>query len=68
MKEELKEASIEPLLQYFDKLIPLDKAERNLVRKDFIPVCSENGNMCCRKKCMYTVLLRCPWLFKNVSD
>ncbi|HNP23966.1 MAG TPA: Crp/Fnr family transcriptional regulator [Panacibacter sp.] len=35
MKEELKEASIEPLLQYFDKLIPLDKAERNLVRERF---------------------------------
>ncbi|MFY7840775.1 MAG: Crp/Fnr family transcriptional regulator [Lacibacter sp.] len=37
MKENLTEASIEPLLQYFEKLIPLNKEERELVREKFRP-------------------------------
>ncbi len=37
MKENLSEASIEPLLQYFEKLIPLNKEERELVREKFRP-------------------------------
>lgn len=37
MKENLQEASTEPLLQYFDKLIPLNKEERESVREKFRP-------------------------------
>ena len=37
MKENLSEASIEPLLQYFEKLIPLNNEERELVREKFRP-------------------------------
>lgn len=37
MKENLSDASIEPLLLYFEKLIPLDKEERELVREKFRP-------------------------------
>jgi CRP/FNR family transcriptional regulator, anaerobic regulatory protein len=35
MKEILSDPSIEPLLQYFEKLIPLNKEERELVREKF---------------------------------
>jgi CRP-like cAMP-binding protein len=37
MKENLSDASIEPLLHYFEKLIPLNKDERELVREKFRP-------------------------------
>ncbi|MBP6686428.1 MAG: Crp/Fnr family transcriptional regulator [Lacibacter sp.] len=37
MKENLSDASIEPLLHYFEKLIPLNKEERELVREKFRP-------------------------------
>jgi CRP/FNR family transcriptional regulator, anaerobic regulatory protein len=35
MKENLPEASIEPLLNYFEKLIPLNEEERELVSEKF---------------------------------
>ncbi|HEU4902722.1 MAG TPA: Crp/Fnr family transcriptional regulator [Flavisolibacter sp.] len=35
MKEDLTQASIEPLLHYFDKLIPLNKEEKELVNQKF---------------------------------
>ncbi len=37
MKENLSEASSEPLLNYFDKLIPLNKEEKELVIEKFHP-------------------------------
>ena len=37
MKENLSEASIEPLLSYFDHLIPLNKEEKELVTQKFRP-------------------------------
>jgi CRP/FNR family transcriptional regulator, anaerobic regulatory protein len=37
MKENLSEASLEPLLSYFDRLIPLNKEERELVTQKFRP-------------------------------
>ena len=37
MKENLQDSSIEPLLQYFEKLIPLNKDERELVAQKFRP-------------------------------
>ena len=35
MKEDLTQASIEPLLNYFDRLIPLDKEEKKLIKQKF---------------------------------
>jgi CRP-like cAMP-binding protein len=37
MKENLSEASIEPLLNYFERLIPLNKEEKELVTQKFRP-------------------------------
>ena len=37
MKEELNQASIEPLLTYFDRLVPLNKEEKELVGQKFHP-------------------------------
>jgi CRP/FNR family transcriptional regulator, anaerobic regulatory protein len=37
MKENLSEASIEPLLNYFERLIPLSKEEKELVTQKFRP-------------------------------
>lgn len=37
MKPDNKEASIEPLLAYFDRLIPLNKEEKDLVKAKFHP-------------------------------
>jgi len=37
MKENLPQASIEPLLNYFDQLIPLSKEEKELVTSKFHP-------------------------------
>jgi len=37
MKENLSQASIEPLLSYFDRLIPLNKEEKQLVTEKFHP-------------------------------
>ena len=37
MKENLPQSSIEPLLEYFDKLIPLNEAEKDLVAQKFQP-------------------------------
>jgi CRP/FNR family transcriptional regulator, anaerobic regulatory protein len=37
MKENQSDASIEPLLHYFEKLIPLNEEERELVREKFRP-------------------------------
>ena len=37
MKENLSQASIEPLLTYFDRLIPLNKEEKELVTEKFHP-------------------------------
>ena len=37
MKDNLSDASIEPLLNYFEKLIPLNKEEREQVREKFRP-------------------------------
>jgi len=37
MKENLSQASIEPLLSYFDRLIPLNKEEKELVTEKFRP-------------------------------
>lgn len=37
MKENLSQASIEPLLNYFDRLIPLSKEEKDLVAEKFHP-------------------------------
>ena len=37
MKENLSEASVEPLLDYFTRLIPLNKEEKELVIQKFLP-------------------------------
>lgn len=37
MKENLSQTSIEPLLGYFDRLIPLNKEEKELVTQKFRP-------------------------------
>jgi hypothetical protein len=37
MNPDHTEASPEPLLSFFDRLIPLDKAEKELVREKFHP-------------------------------
>jgi len=37
MKENIPQSSVEPLLEYFDKLIPLNKAEKDLVVQKFQP-------------------------------
>lgn len=37
MKENLSQASIEPLLNYFERLIPLNKEEKELVTQSFHP-------------------------------
>ncbi len=37
MKTDLLQASVEPLLEYFDQLIPLNKAEKQLIAEKFLP-------------------------------
>ncbi len=37
MKENLSKSSIEPLLNYFDRLLPLNKEEKELVSEKFHP-------------------------------
>ena len=37
MKGNLSQASVEPLLNYFDRLMPLDKEEKELVIQKFHP-------------------------------
>jgi CRP/FNR family transcriptional regulator, anaerobic regulatory protein len=53
MKENLAEASIEPLLNYFERLIPLNKEEKELVTQNFHPrlyrkrqYVLQEGNIC----------------------
>jgi CRP-like cAMP-binding protein len=53
MKENLAEASIEPLLNYFERLIPLNKEEKGLVTQNFHPrlyrkrqYVLQEGNIC----------------------
>ena len=53
MKENLSQASIEPLLDYFDRLIPLNKEEKELVTEKFHPrlyrkrqYVLQEGNIC----------------------
>jgi CRP/FNR family transcriptional regulator, anaerobic regulatory protein len=53
MKENLSEASIEPLLNYFERLIPLNKEEKELVTQNFHPrlyrkrqYVLQEGNIC----------------------
>lgn len=53
MKENLSEASVEPLLNYFDRLIPLNKEEKVLVTRKFRPrlyrkkqYALQDGNVC----------------------
>ena len=53
MKQNLSEASIEPLLSYFDRLIPLNKDEKELVTQKFRPhlyrkkqYVLQEGNVC----------------------
>jgi CRP/FNR family transcriptional regulator, anaerobic regulatory protein len=53
MKENLSQASIEPLLNYFDRLIPLNKEEKELVTENFHPrlyrkrqYVLQEGNIC----------------------
>ena len=53
MKENLSKASIEPLLEYFDRLFPLNAEEKELVRAKFHPrlfrkrqFVLQEGNVC----------------------
>ena len=53
MKENLPQASIEPLLSYFDRLIPLNNEEKELVTQNFHPrlyrkrqFVLQEGNVC----------------------
>ena len=53
MKENLSEASVEPLLNYFTRLIPLNKEEKELVTQKFRPrlyrkkqYVLQEGNVC----------------------
>jgi CRP-like cAMP-binding protein len=53
MKENLSQAAIEPLLNYFDRLIPLNEEEKELVRLKFHPrlfrkrqYVLQEGNVC----------------------
>ena len=53
MKPDNTEASLEPLLSYFDRLIPLNKEEKELVRAKFHPrlfrkrqYVLQEGNVC----------------------
>ena len=53
MKENLAQASIEPLLNYFERLIPLNKEEKELVTQNFHPrlyrkrqFVLQEGNIC----------------------
>ena len=56
MKENLSQASIEPLLDYFTRLIPLNKEEKELVTEKFHPRLYRKSNMYCRKA-MYALKL-----------
>lgn len=65
MKDNLQEASIEPLLQYFEKLIPLNKEERELVAQKFRPrlyrkkqYVLQEGDMCNQKNFVLRGCLR----------
>lgn len=53
MKENLPQAAIEPLLNYFERLIPLNKEKKELVTQNFYPrlyrkrqYVLQEGNIC----------------------
>ena len=68
MKPDSPEASIEPLLTYFDRLIPLNKEEKELVRTKFHPrlfrkrqYILQEGNVCTQ---FYFVVRGCLRMYK----
>ncbi|MGK2863774.1 MAG: Crp/Fnr family transcriptional regulator, partial [Chitinophagaceae bacterium] len=68
MKENLSQASLEPLLSYFDRLIPLNKEEKDLVSENFHPrlfrkrqYALQEGNVCNQ---MYFVVRGCLRMYK----
>ena len=68
MKESLLLASVEPLLDYFDRLIPLNKEEKDLVREKFHSrlfrkrqYVLQEGDVC---KQFYFVLRGCLRMYK----
>lgn len=68
MKENLSQASIEPLLNYFDQLIPLSKEEKALVSEKFHPrlfrkrqYALQEGNICTQ---FYFVVRGCLRMYK----
>jgi CRP/FNR family transcriptional regulator, anaerobic regulatory protein len=68
MKEDLTQASIEPLLSYFDRLIPLNKEEKELVSAKFHSrlfrkrqYLLQEGNVCTQ---FYFVVRGCLRMYK----
>jgi CRP/FNR family transcriptional regulator, anaerobic regulatory protein len=68
MKENLSQASIEPLLNYFDRLIPLNKEEKELVTEKFHPrlfrkrqYLLQEGDVCTQ---IYFVVRGCLRMYK----
>lgn len=72
MKPEGTESSPEPLLAYFDKLIPLNVEEKELVRAKFHPrlfrkrqYLLQEGDICTQ---LYFVVRGCVRLYKTAED
>ena len=68
MKENLSQASIEPLLKYFERLLPLSKEEKELVNEKFHPrlfrkrqYALQEGNVCVQ---FYFVVRGCLRMYK----
>lgn len=68
MKEKLSQASIEPLLKYFERLLPLNKEEKELVNQKFHPrlfrkrqYALQEGNVCTQ---FYFVVRGCLRMYK----
>lgn len=68
MKENIAQASIEPLLQYFDRLIPLSREEKELISEKFHPrlyrrrqYALQEGDVCTQ---FYFVVRGCLRMYK----
>src|SRR5947208_2604545 len=68
MKENFSQASIEPLLSYFDQLLPLNKEEKELISEKFHPrffrkrqYVLQEGDVCTQ---LYFVIQGCLRMYK----
>jgi hypothetical protein len=66
MKGKIQRASIEPLLDYFDRLFPLNKEEQELVTEKFHSRLFRKRQYVLQEGRVHSILFCCPRLFEDV--